>query len=80
MYRGSRLPELVGSYLYADYVSGKIFALKYDEQRKQVVSNHLIPSEKLPVISFGEDEQGDVYFTVVTANGRGIYRFEKTSR
>jgi hypothetical protein len=31
----------------------------------------------LPVISFGEDEQGEVYFTIVAANGQGIFTFAK---
>ena len=77
VYRGKRLAELAGAYLYADYVTGKVFALRYDADQKQIVSNHLIPSDKLPVISFGEDEEGDVYFTIVAPDGRGIYRFER---
>ncbi|MFZ9793791.1 MAG: hypothetical protein ACO3F3_15790, partial [Gemmataceae bacterium] len=36
--------------------------------------NYSIPSPMLPIITFGEDEQGEVYFAVVSANGRGIYR------
>ena len=79
VYRGKRLPGLVGSYLYADYVTGKIWALKYDTKAKKVVSNHSIPTDKMPVISFGEDEAGEAYFTIVSSNGRGIYRFEKAS-
>lgn len=74
VYRGSRLPMLDGYYLYADYVSGSVWALKYDKKTKQVVENRLIQSEKLPVITFGEDEEGDVYFTTVLGGGR-IYRF-----
>ena len=31
VYRGKALPELEGYYLCADYVSSKIWALKYDE-------------------------------------------------
>ncbi len=30
-----------------------------------------------PVLSFGEDEQGEVYFLVVAAERPGIYRFVK---
>lgn len=80
VYRGKALPELAGQYLYADYVSGKIWALKYDDKTKSVVANHPIPYEgaPLPIISFGEDEPGEVYFTVVTPTGRGIYKFERT--
>jgi len=77
VYRGKRLPELVGAYLYADYVTGKIWALRYDESKKKAISNHLIPGNKLPVISFGEDEKGEVYFAIVSANGRGLFRFER---
>jgi len=77
VYRGKRLPELVGAYLYADYVTGKIWALRYNESKKKVVSNHLIPGNKLPVISFGEDEKGEVYFAIVSPNGRGLFRFER---
>lgn len=64
VYRGSRVPELVGHYLYADYVTGKMWALRYDEAKKKVVANHTIAGNIKPVFSFGEDEEGDVYFMV----------------
>ncbi|MCA9054318.1 MAG: PQQ-dependent sugar dehydrogenase [Planctomycetaceae bacterium] len=76
VYRGKQVPELVGKYLYADYVTGKLWALDYDRASKSVNRNDSIPSDKLPVISFGEDEQGEVYFMIVTPNGQGIYKFE----
>jgi glucose/arabinose dehydrogenase len=77
VYRGARLPELEGLYLYADYITGKIWGLRYDESKQQVTGNSAIADNKLPIVSFGEDEQGDVYFLVVAADGRGIYRFER---
>lgn len=79
VYRGKKHPELVGHYLYADYVSGKIWALKYDEAKKAVVANRSIPytGANLPVISFGEDEAGEIYFTIVSPTGKGIYTFQK---
>ena len=76
VYRGSEIPELVGKYIYADYVSGKIWALTYDHQTEGV-TNEYIPSDMLPIITFGEDEAGEVYFTIVAADGRGIYRFAR---
>src|SRR5262249_31921916 len=75
VYRGSKLPALIGKYVYADYVTGKIWALKYDEKAKKIVSNEAIPSQMLPIITFGEDEKGEIYFTIVTSNGKGIFRF-----
>ena len=75
VYRGTRLGNLIGKYLYADYVTGKIWALDFDEATGKVTGNHAIPTEKMPIITFGEDEPGDVYFTIVTRTGRGIFRF-----
>jgi glucose/arabinose dehydrogenase len=80
VYRGKKFPELVGHYLYADYVTGKIWALKYDEAAGKVVANRTIPvsGPAMPIISFGEDEAGEVYFTLVAPNGQGIYTFART--
>jgi len=77
VYRGKALPDLEGHYVYADYVSSKIWALKYDEKAKRVTANRPIPDPTKPILSFGEDEQGELYFLVVAPNGRGIYRFVK---
>ncbi len=63
VYRGKKLPQLDGCYLYADYVAGKIWALKYDEAKKQVVANYTISGNVSPIMSFGEDEQGEPYYT-----------------
>jgi quinoprotein glucose dehydrogenase len=78
VYRGNKVPALEGKYLYADYVSGLVWALDYDERAKKVKANYLIqpaeslPLKNMPVITFGEDEEGEVYFT--DAFGI-IYRF-----
>jgi len=77
VYRGSRLSELQGYYIYGDYVSAKIWALKYDEAKKRVVANRPIKDRNIPVFSFGEDEQGEIYLLTATRNGQGIYRFDK---
>ena len=78
VYRGKLLPELSGAYLYADYVAGTVFALRYDPARHRVVANQPIRTRKLPIVSFGEDQAGEMYFLSVTADGRGISRFERT--
>jgi len=76
VYRGTRLPELEGMYLYADFISGRIWALKYDESLGKVTRNMGIASTGFPVLSFGEDEAGEVYYMLETINGQGIYRFD----
>lgn len=63
VYRGTRVPELVGKYVYADYVSGLLWALDYDHAAGKVVANYSLTGDKLPVMSFGEDEKGEMYFT-----------------
>jgi quinoprotein glucose dehydrogenase len=65
VYRGKKLPELVGYYVYADYLSGKIWGLKYDEKAKKVVANRPIAGpEKFPnppIMCIGSDEAGELY-------------------
>lgn len=76
VYRGRAVPELVGHYLYADYVAGRLWALHYDEADRRVTSNREIPlPASIPILSFGEDEAGEVYFTTFSSDGRGIWRF-----
>jgi len=72
VYRGKQVPELAGAYLYADFVSGQVWALWYDIEKRQVTANRTILPKGLPVMSFGEDDAGEVYF--VTQEG-GIYKF-----
>jgi glucose/arabinose dehydrogenase len=75
VFRGGRLPELDGMYLYADYVSGKLWALKYDPAAKRVTANREIASKGLPILSYGEDEDGEVYLLTFSLKGQGIHRF-----
>jgi glucose/arabinose dehydrogenase len=74
VYRGKRLKALDGAYLYADYVSAKIWALRYDPEKGRVVANQPIQDRRLPIFSFGEDEKGDAYLLTTTLSGQGIYR------
>lgn len=76
VYRGKKHPDLVGKYVYADFVTGKIWALKYDQSTGKVVSNEEIPSETgTAVINISDDEQGELYYTIVSPTGQGIFTF-----
>lgn len=76
VYRGKKLPKLQGKYVYADYVAGKIWALKYDDKAKKVVANYTIAGgENKPVMSFGTDQADEIYFT--DSFGR-IFTFRST--
>ena len=70
VYRGTRLPSLYGAYVYGDYCSGKIWALRHDGSR--VTESILLADTKLRISSFAEDAEGELY---VLDLKREIYRF-----
>lgn len=74
VYRGKSAPALDGHYLYADYVTGKLWALKVDDAGN-ATGNYAIPSPNMPVVAYGEDEAGEQYFGIGTADGKGLYKF-----
>ncbi len=76
VYRGAEVPDLVGAYLYADYVSGNIWALRRENGR--VTSNKKILPSGLNVSSFGEDSVGEMYLLDHT-NG-DVYRIAPPNR
>lgn len=80
VYRSNRVPELAGKYIYADYVSGAIWALTYDESRGKVTKNEQVIAGGIPVLAFGQDASGEVYYMIDNANGESIYRFAEGSR
>ena len=78
VYRGKKVPSLNGYYLYADYVTMKFWALKYDWDAGKVVENRGITSNSdKPIMTFGADEAGEVY----CSDSFGmIYRFQEKQR
>jgi glucose/arabinose dehydrogenase len=58
VYRGSRLGGLVGAYIYADYVTGEVWALRYSGAGAP--SNALLVDTNLNIASFGVDEAGEL--------------------
>lgn len=73
VYRGST-PSLDGYYLYGDYVSGRLWAMKYDHDANTVVENRPIAWQQLPIFTFGQTDSGEVLMTTMSGGGR-IYRF-----
>ncbi len=70
VYRGQRAPALIGHYLYADFCSGRIWALRYEQGVRTGPVELLQAGFQVP--SFGIDEIGEVY--VLGFDGRA-YRF-----
>ena len=69
--RGDRLPELKGTYIYGDYVTGKIWSLPFDRKTKSPGEPRELVDTPLQIITFGEDLTGELL--VVDYHG-GIYR------
>jgi uncharacterized repeat protein (TIGR03806 family) len=59
VYHGDRLPELMGTYIYGDFQSGKIWGLRHDG--KQVTSLRELANTPLQLVAFGEDRAGELY-------------------
>ncbi len=75
VYRGERLPSLYGAYVYGDFCSGKIWALRYADGQ---VTEHLeVVDSRLEISSFGEDQSGEIF--VLSFDG-GIYRLVSGGR
>ena len=75
VYRGTQVPALAGAYLYGDHVTGRVWALKLDDDT-QTIENWSIPWQGLPVYGFGHDEAGEAYLTTASPTGQGVFRFE----
>jgi putative heme-binding domain-containing protein len=60
VYHGSRFPELRDAYIYGDYETGKIWALWHDGT--QVTRREEIADTPHKIVSFGQSEDGEVYW------------------
>jgi hypothetical protein len=71
VYRGKRIPELVGEYVYGDFGSGRIWGIRYDGMNP--ATNRLLLSSGMTISSFGVDADNELY--LCSFNGR-IYTFD----
>ena len=59
VYRGSDVPDLVGWYVFGDFVSGRVFAFEQDAAAG-VTPDELLDTG-LSIVSFAEDNDGELY-------------------
>ena len=72
VYRGKKNEKLIGAYVYADYVSGKIWALRYADGKLVAHREIYSPRRRRFISSFGETEAGELYVCVFNRlDGRG---------
>ena len=73
VYRGSAIPDLVGTYLFADYGTGRIWGLLPKGDGTFAMS---APVETgLNITSFGEDSDGELYISVFDQGGGSVMQF-----
>ena len=59
VYRGTKYPALVGTYLYADYCSGNVWTMTRDTAGKY--TSTIAVEDIKSITSFGEDGAGELY-------------------
>ena len=64
VYRGEKIPDLVGTYVFGDFCSGEIWGYRNGEKQ-------ILQSTDLQISSFGEDRDGELY---VLGYGGEIFR------
>lgn len=69
VYRGPRYPRLRGGYFYADYCSGRIWAV--GSAAGEPASGTQLLDTSINIVSFGENESGELY---VVGQGGTIHR------
>lgn len=85
VYRGERMPELQGKYIYGDYITGNIWAIsyEYDGENATVLSNDLLLQSNFRgndsgIVAFATDEDAELY--VLTAGTESkIQRLRKVA-
>ena len=78
VYRGSAIAALRGTYLYADFCSGKFWSFRYvDGQASGLreITDDINPDGVTQISSFGQDSQGELYVTAFTGGGP-VYRID----
>lgn len=62
VYTGNEIKALRGKYLFADFVSGRVWAIDFSQMKNQEVKKvYSLGKWPLLISSFSQDEQGEVY-------------------
>ncbi len=72
VYYGSKFPELRGAYIYGDYATGKMWALRHDGEK--LIWHREIADTTLQIVSFGVDHNDEI---LIADLSRGLYQLER---
>jgi uncharacterized repeat protein (TIGR03806 family) len=73
VYHGNELDELRGAYLYGDYSTGRIWAVRHDGE--SIEWHRVVADTALEIVGFGLDTRGEL---LIVDHGGGLYRLEPT--
>ena len=59
VYRGSDIPDLVGWYVFGDFITGQLYAIPEDSVTGTVPDE--MDATGLSIVAFGQDQDGEVY-------------------
>ncbi|MBD3630814.1 PQQ-dependent sugar dehydrogenase [Cyclobacterium sp.] len=74
VYRGTAIPELQGEYVYADFISGRIWSLEFSDLSDP--NNSELMQAPFPVAAFGLDQENELL--ICGFDGK-IYKFDYQS-
>jgi glucose/arabinose dehydrogenase len=72
VYRAGRIASLQGAYVYGDYCSGKVWALRHNGS--SVTEQMEVADTDIRISSFAMDLAGNIYALAHSDSGGGIYR------
>jgi glucose/arabinose dehydrogenase len=75
VYRGSEFPELFGSYIYADFGTGRVWALSVDQNNQPISNTELLQFNASSIVSFGVDEGNEL---LICSFDGSIYRLARS--
>ena len=75
VYRGTRLPELDGAYIYGDWSTGHVWGIRHDGTK--VIWHHELVEHPFNITGFGTDHAGELY--IIDQASGGFYRLEPTT-
>lgn len=73
VYRGARIPQLAGTYVFGDFITGRIWGLAQNAQGNWTRTTLL--QSGFNISSFGQDQAGELY--VVNYSGGAVLRLRK---
>lgn len=71
VYYGSKLPELVGAYIYGDHSTGRIWGIRHDGNK--VTWHKLLADTTFNISGFGLDSRGELLVADHREKGEGAY-------